>query len=182
VMYPNWFTGITSHFGREVDRVTLARNVICGGPSKAIYEADWRALDVVEAPENVADELDTADVTSERDHAYASPAPWGGWTRIAVLVGESGQPMFDGGRTLVAGRPESFTARAGGTAIVVRTEGARVDVEIDVAGRKAELVYTAPEAGRFGRARAAIEAHPGERVTITPRAGPFYDFHVWITR
>src|SRR5262249_50926366 len=53
VMYPNWFTGITSHFGRELDRVTLSHNVICGGPAKAIYAADWRALDVVEAPDGV---------------------------------------------------------------------------------------------------------------------------------
>jgi hypothetical protein len=181
VMYPNWFLGITSHFGREIDRVTLAHNVICGGPSKAIYEADWRALDVVEAPDDVTDELDTADVTSERDHAYASPAPWGGWTRIAVLVGESGQPMFDGGRTLVAGRPEAFTARAAGNALVIRTEGARVEADVDVADRHAELTYSAPPSGRFGRARASIEVRAGDRVTITPRAGPFYDFHVWVT-
>jgi hypothetical protein len=185
VMYPNWFTGTTSHFGREVDRVTLGHNVICGGPAKAIYEADWRSLDVVEAPSNVTDEIDIAEVGSERAHDYASPAPWGGWTRIAVLLGESSQAMFDGGRTLVAGRPEAFTVHAAGSALVVRTDG-NAEAEIDVAHADgstahAALVQSSTSPGRFGRAIAAIALRAGDRVTLTPRMGPFYDFHVWIT-
>ena len=40
-LYPNWFGAITSRFGVELDRVTLTDNLICAGPTKVIYRADW---------------------------------------------------------------------------------------------------------------------------------------------
>ncbi len=39
-LYPNWFGGITSHFGTEVERFTIEDNVICGGPTKIVYRAE----------------------------------------------------------------------------------------------------------------------------------------------
>src|SRR5262249_45073782 len=48
-LYPNWFGALTSRFGTELDHVTIEGNVICGGPTKGIYRADWSALEVPKA-------------------------------------------------------------------------------------------------------------------------------------
>jgi hypothetical protein len=188
VLYPNWFGGITSAFGTELTRVTLAHNVICGGPSKAIYVADWRSLDVREAPEGVADEIDIADVMSERDHDYLSPAPYGGWTTIAVLEGASHQPMFDGGRTLVADRDESFTIHADGSAIVLRVGTTMGDADAivthaDGIASIAPLRHLPADSGRWSTTRAFPVGglRAGDRIAIHPHAS-FADYHVWIIR
>lgn len=173
-LYPNWFRETTSRFGRELHRETLERNVICGGTVKAIYAADWSALDGDAGPARATDELDVADVVSEAAHAYRSPAPDGGWPQVEVLGGR-----FDAGRALVAGHAESFVARGAGSALVVRTTGDRVDVEVTAGERAAPLVVVSSTPDGWSEARAAIEIRAGERVTLAPRA-PFRDFHAWV--
>ena len=72
-LYPNWFPFVTSHFATEIARVTIADNVICGGPTKLVASADWSALDGDAAPGGTIDELDVADVESERAHGTRRP-------------------------------------------------------------------------------------------------------------
>lgn len=181
-LYPNWFGAITTHFGVEMDRVTIANNLICGGPTKAIYRADWSALDVPRpSPPSVLDELDVADVSSEADHAYVAPVPRGGWTTLDVLTDASGARRFDGGRVIPEGARESFVLRHGGRATLL----ARVDREAGtiraiVGGRAIELTLDPPEPGAWRTARAEVDVVAGERVILEAARGAYRDYHVWL--
>jgi hypothetical protein len=173
-LYPNWFPFITSRFSTEITSVTLAHNVICGGPTKVIGAADWSALDGDVAPAGTLDELDVADVESERAHAYESPAPRGGWAVAAVVDG-----VFDGGRIVPAGTAESFVARAGADAatIVLRSDEA-IDATVTAGGESRDL-SAARAAGWTTATSAPLRVVRGERVVVRARK-PLRDFHVWI--
>jgi hypothetical protein len=189
-LYPNWFRVTTSRFGREIDRVTITDNVIAGGPAKALYVADWSALDV---PENGAacaaasgagarvaiDELDVADVVSEAEHGYVSPAPRGGWTTLEILADARGARRFDGGRILPEGTHESFVTKTSGRVrIRIRTD----DHARAARAAGADLTFSSPRAGAWREATADISVVRGERITIEAVAGELRDFHVWLER
>lgn len=197
-LYPNWFGAITSRFGVELDRVTLTDNLICAGPAKVIYRADWSALDtpaaVREASSAIVDEVDVADVISEAEHAYVSPAPNGGWTSLDILADEHGRPRFDGGRTIPAGGTESFViAKSSKTTqgreqmrIVVRvdegTRGLRVHTPRGTSELRVSAVATPNGARAWREASATIEAlAPGDTVTLEATSGEYRNYHVWIT-
>lgn len=198
-LYPNWFGAITSRFGVELDRVTLTDNLICAGPAKVIYRADWTALDTPAAAREEAaglvDELDVADVISESDHAYVSPAPNGGWTTLEILADERGRPRFDGGRIIPAGGTESFTvarsSKAAGDGgqkhrIVVRVDEGTRGLRVHTPRGTSELrvsAAAAPGAARAWReASATVDAlAAGDRVTFEATSGEYRSYHVWIT-
>ncbi len=174
-LFPNWFPVTTSLFAREpVTRVTLEHNVICGGPTKLVAAADWRALDGDVPPPRVADELDVADIESEDAHAYRSPAPRGGFVVATVRDGR-----FDAGRIVPAGESESFTARGAGGALVIRSDEA-IDVSVESGAARADLRANGVSGG-WTEGRAAISIARGARVIVHAR-GWLRDFHVWITR
>ena len=185
-LYPNWFASITSHFGRELDRVTIEDNIICGGPTKIVYAADWTALDARDAPPaGTVDELDVADIVSEEAHAYASPAPTGGWTVLDVRAG-----IFDAGRILPEGRAERFVVRHGATPATfwVRVSDAAALLAVDVARAgvlvgHAEATTTNAAPGAWPLLRAALPAgvQTGDVVTLRASRGEARDFHVWLS-
>lgn len=179
-LYPNWFAGITRTFGTELRRITITDNVICGGDTKIIYRADWSALDRDVAPAGVVDELDVADPVSERAHAYASPAPRGGWPILAVRKG-SGGDAFDAGRITPAGSTESFTVDAEGPVTLVLRSDEAIDalVEGEEPILQSELRADAVPGG-WTEARVRLAA--AHRVTLRARSMPLRDFHVWIVR
>jgi hypothetical protein len=198
-LYPNWFGGITSAFGHEVDRVSLATNFVCGGLTKGIYEADWSALAWDKASENedgarfgeVQEALDVADVESEREHAYESPAPLGGWTLFDVRLDAGGARRFDAGRTIQEGQSERFTllkGALGGASLVIRTDNgdARVQAEVTRGGALVERVGLARETprapGHWGAMRAPFASAllAGDRIALYVERGTFRDYHAWI--
>lgn len=184
-LYPNWFDAITSRFGVEIDRVTIDNNVICGSPTKAIYRADWSALDVPRAPRaGVVDELDVGDVIDEAAHAYAPPLPHGGWTSLDVLVDAGGARRFDGGRTIPAGKTESFTVRRsaeGPLSIRVRVDAEARAIVMHTARGSMELTLEPPRAGHWRAALGTLErVEAGERITLEARGGDYRNYHVWI--
>ena len=184
-LYPNWFAGITSRFGRELDRVTIDDNVICGGVTKVIYAADWTALDAPDPPPAyVVDELDVADVLSEEAHAYVSPAPDGGWAVLDVRGG-----VFDAGRILPQGRAEMFRvlhgARPATLFVRVADAASALGVVTSHAGVAALEVQTTPVAttpGGWGLVRAELPDGlvAGDVVTLRASRGEARDFHVWL--
>jgi hypothetical protein len=180
-LYPNWFAGITANFGREVDRVTITNNVICGGPTKGLYTADWSTLDVEEAPGGlVLDEVDVADVLSEAAHGYVSPAPKGGWVTMSLRMTSQETRMFDAGRIVPPGEAErlTITAKEGAT-LVLRSDDV-VDAEL-VAGGAAVSLRAPAAVGHFTYARARL---PAGATTIELRAlgAPLRDFHLWVVQ
>jgi hypothetical protein len=202
-LYPNWFGLITSRFGVELERVTLTDNLICAGPTKVIYRADWSALDTPasarEGSSRILDELDVADVISEAEHGYTSPAPNGGWTTLEILTDDRGRPRFDGGRIIPAGGSESFVVvrasdgdgsdgsgvSAKKVRIVVRVgEGTR-GLRVHTPHGTSDLSVSAEASSRaraWREASAVIDAlAPGDVVRLEATSGEYRNFHVWIT-
>lgn len=175
-LYPNWFGGITSNFGTELERITIDDNVICGGPTKIIYRADWSALDRDVAPAGVVDEIDVADPISEAQHRYLSPAPRGGFPALAVRAG-----VFDGGRVMPPGTEESFDVLADGPVTIVVRSDESIDATVSAGEPLLEVPLHADAiAGQWTEARATIGAP--RRVTLRAGAIPLRDFHVWLVR
>ncbi len=169
-LYPNWFPVTTASFARTtLARVTIEHNVICGGPTKLVAEADWAAL-ADEGVPNAIDELDVADVESEDAHAYEGH----GFTVASV-----NSDTFDGGRILPAGERESFIARASSASafIVLRSDRA-IDARVEIGTTSIDLVAPAKEGWILAKA-GPIAITSGDRITIAPR-GWLRDFHVWI--
>ena len=178
-LYPNWFGGITSNFGHEVDRVVLANNVICGGPIKGLYAADWSALDADESPAGaVLDEVDVADIVSEAAHGYASPAPKGGWTTMSFRNNLHGARMFDAGRIVPAGETERLTVAAQAGGMLVLRSDELVDAELVAGGATVPLRAHAVR-GRFNYARAALPTG-SSAIELRAVGAPLRDFHLWV--
>jgi hypothetical protein len=178
-LYPNWFPLLTSRFGTEIDRVTLTDNVICGGPSMVLYRADWSSLG--KAPAD--DELDVADVLSERAHGYTSPAPNGGWTSLDIRRDADGAHRFDAGRTVPAGAHESFIARTeGALRIVVRVDSEARGIRVQTARESVDLTVSPPSSDTWRHASGVVHAHRDETITLSAVNGPYRNYHVWITR
>ena len=105
-LYPSWWGELPLWFGRRIAEVPVHGNVICGGSEKVIYRADWHALGTGALPrglrpgERVADELDVADLVSERAHQYAFDGPEAGFAEAKILADpdDPARDLFDGGR------------------------------------------------------------------------------------
>lgn len=184
-LYPNWFGELTSRFGVEIDRVTIQNNVICGSPTKAIYRADWSALDGPPArAAGVVEEVDVGDVIDEGEHAYAPPVPHGGWTTLDVLTDASGVRRFDGGRTIPQGASESFVVQrgAGGPLLLrVRIDAGARGIVLRTSRVVKELTLEPARSGAWRSATAPLDGvAPGEIVTLEARGGDYRDYHVWI--
>jgi hypothetical protein len=83
-IYPGWWQDLPLWFSDGVIEnasATARGNVICGGPTKVVYHADFSSLDDAEAPlsllsgEKVVAALDFADMVSERAHHYRISKP-----------------------------------------------------------------------------------------------------------
>ena len=190
-IYPSWWGDLPSWFGRRLFEVPVRGNVICGGSEKVIYRADWHALDRSAQPrslssgEQVIDELDVADLVSEREHDYEFPHPSAGFVDAKVLgdVAAGQHEMFDAGRRIPRGRSETFKLRlAEGKKIRLI---ARSAPEHDVTARV--TVDGAPiGAFQFQRAEgwreSAIDVPEPRgvvRITVTPETGDWVDHHIW---
>jgi hypothetical protein len=200
-LYPNWFPGITSGFGHERERVTITDNVICGGVTKGIYDADWSTLGdgMREGPVDgrfpgvVLDELDVADVLSEEAHAYASPAPDGGWTLFDIRTLGDGARRFDAGRIVPAGRTESFTLAAAArasTTVLIRTDDGTAETVLEATssdGRPFAIPFVHDDAKTHGawrleHARLIEPVDAGTRISFRVTRGELHDFHAWLVQ
>lgn len=191
-IYPSWWGDLPSLFGKRIDAVPVHGNVICGGAEKVIYKANWSALDrsgkprVMKPGERVVDELDVADLVSEKAHRYAFPRPGMGFVELRVLgdVIDRRRDLFDAGRIIPPGQSERarVTSPRGGGRLVVRTVvGHPVQVEVKANGQKIGEIALAPSKGWI---EPAVELPAGlpDRVDIelTPRDHEWLDCHVWI--
>jgi hypothetical protein len=186
-LYPNWFGALTSRFGTELDHVTIEGNVICGGPTKGIYRADWSALEVSKTHgTSIVDELDVADVVDEAEHAYVPPTPHGGWTTLDILADDAGMRRFDGGRTIPDGMSESFTTKtsaSGPLTLRVRIDAGARGIMLRRARSTKPLTLEPARDGAWRHASIALEGvEAGETLTLEASGGEYRDYHVWIER
>ncbi len=190
-LYPNWWEHLVSHFGRRLDSVRIADNVICGHDEKVIYAADWSALaDPSSRPSGAVDTIDLADLVSEREHALRFPQPHGGWV-VGRTLRQGTTSRYDAGRVIPPGRALSFRV-AGGVGVGqgtlrLRTQHAR-SVRVTVARdgvRLAEaLAVPIPPLtdGHWLRLEAKLSnVAGGDRVELIGD-GFFEAYTIWITR
>lgn len=192
-IYPGWWGELPAIFGKQIVSVPVVGNVICGGAEKVIYKADWSPLAHGEAPasmradEQVLDELDVADLVSEREHGYTFPRPQAGFVGFSVLPDPrgSGRDRFDAGRVIPSGRTETARLRAprnGPGRLVLRTAATRPAV-IRATADGRELGQVALRASD-GWTEASIALPEGLAetftLTLTPVEGAWIDHHVWV--
>jgi hypothetical protein len=118
-IYPSWRGDFPLWFGERVAEVPARGNVICGAPSKVIYEAHWAPLDESAEPfflaetEQVTAEFDWADMVSERAASYERVPRSPG--RVAMKLRPHGRhperDVFDAGRNSSQGTRERFLLR-----------------------------------------------------------------------
>lgn len=188
-LYPNWFPEITRRFGVEFDRVTLAENVICGGLVKGLYRADWSTLEGVDPDArdpNVIDELDVADVVSEREHGYVPPLPHGGYVTIDVKRLRDRGARFDAGRVIPEGAQETFVVRKapddGHGFVVVRVDDGADGLRLRTRTGDVPLILAPLEVGSWRVARAEVRDLAKGDVLTLHGGRTYVDHHVWITR
>jgi hypothetical protein len=190
-IYPSWWGDLPSWFGRRLFEVPVRGNVICGGSEKVIYRADWHALDQSGVPrtllpgERVTDELDVADLVSEKEHGYQFPRPSAGFVDAKVLgeLAAGQKEMFDAGRRIPRGRSETFQLRLSEgkkIRLIARTAPERdVTATVSVDGEPiGAFQFRAAEGWR----EASVEvprARGLARITITPETSDWVDHHVW---
>lgn len=195
-LYPNWFPVTTSLFGHELFRVTIEDNVICGGPSKVIYEADFTELgqgDEVDRgfpPETLTEPLDTldvADVQAERAHELLFPAPNGGWVvaKSAKVPGPGNLRRFDAGRAVGAGKSLSFVVHGVGPSRASKKLLVRADddgLALDVTAPSGSCALDAkPEPQAFTHASCWLALADGDRVELRARGREVRVFHAWVS-
>jgi hypothetical protein len=191
-IYPSWWGDLPSIFGRRLVGVPVVGNVICGGPEKVLYRADWRPLEHRSQPldlrsdERVIDEIDVADLVSERAHDYEFPRPQMGFVGYHVLPDprERGRDLFDAGRLIPGGKSETARVKRprGPGRLVARTATSRAITIEARAGDNAlgELQFR----GGLGWAEASLDLPLGLPETfvlqLTPLNGEWSNYHVWI--
>lgn len=191
-LYPTWWGDLPPMFGKRLVGIPVVGNVICGGAEKVLYKADWSALDRAGTPrslrdgERVVDELDVADLVSEKAHQYNMPKPGMGFVvhRLLPEPGSRRREMFDAGRIIPGGQAETATfvvpSRAGRLIVrVVPAKPVAADVHIDgkLAGR-----LTAPASATWSEVSMDLPADLPARFTLslTPVEGEWVTYHVWV--
>ncbi|MFO0588710.1 MAG: hypothetical protein U0441_14265 [Polyangiaceae bacterium] len=202
-IYPTWWGDLPVIFGRRITSVPVFGNVICGGSEKVIYKADWSPFDRTGSPrslkagEQVADEIDVADLMNEKDHAYVFPHPAGGFVDFRVLPDpkKPEEDLFDAGRVIAPGQRETMRVAlpAGRRRLVMRTPPeSRANIRVTLGDRDAGVLEIKGQddatrakglpRGAWIETSFALPEGPAEQVTLSLLAemGAFADFHVWI--
>lgn len=194
-IYPSWWGDLPTLFGHYLTAVPVHGNVICGGAEKVIYRADWTPLDRHGHPrelldgEKVFDELDVADLMSEKAHRYAFPRPGMGFVTYRVLAdpADEREDLFDAGRIIPGGQRERARMRVpGGSArLLLRLAPERpMRTEVIVDGTSVGEIAAAPEGGGWREIGLALpngDGNPREiDLELVAREGDGVHYHVWI--
>lgn len=192
-LYPSWWGNLPIHFGTFVSSVPVTGNVICGGAEKVIYRADWSPLDregkprTVEPREEVADEVDIADITSEKEHAVDLPRPGVGFVQYRVLTepGRRTHDLFDAGRILPAGATFETTVRAprsNGRLIVRLAPDGPARLDVRISGTRIGSLSVSPTRGEWVEASLALPntLPPSFRLEVEAVGTEVVVHHLWI--
>ncbi len=191
-IYPSWWGDLPTLFGDRLTQVPVIGNVICGGFEKVIYRADWSMLDASPAPrtmkptEILVDELDVADLVSEKAHRYVFPHPAMGFVDFRLLADpiQPTRDLFDAGRVIPPDQRETAVMRApgpGGRLVVRSVVGHHITVQVHAAGGAIGLLTLDPANG-WTESSLELPANltPYFQLDLTPKGGDWLDCHVWI--
>ena len=209
-LYPSWWGSFPSWFGRYLIEVPVHGNVICGGAEKVIYRADLDALDTGHEPwtlrpgEAVVDELDVADLVSEREHDYAFCLDDVREQRDVCADGDCAEPRcgltdarllpdptrptreaFDAGRVIRRNRSERFvlSRRTDAPArLIVRSVGDRpVHVEVRIDG-EVQGTLAFPAGGWQEASLDLPKTKARFSVELIPTDDDWVNHHVWLVQ
>lgn len=191
-IYPSWWGDLPTLFGHRLEAIPVYGNVICGGAEKVLYKADWSALDrggrprVQQPGERIVDELDVADLVSEKEHRYVFPHPSMGFVDFRVL-GDTLDPrrdLFDAGRVIPAHQTEVAHVHGptGPGRLVVRTVvGHKTEIDVTVEGRSIGRLRVRPSSSWVEASINLPAGLPAETtISLTPLDNEWLDCHVWI--
>jgi hypothetical protein len=195
-IYPGWWGGVADVFGREIDRVHIDDNVICGADTMLIYRADWSTL--AAAGHTFAGELeqmDVADLIDERAHGYRFPAPSAGWIIADTLQSDlEGAQRWDAGRIVPRGREESYRITVdspGPVTLWLRSDadgpaGGEPDVSIELL-RDGQALHRAPvrmprrKEGSWNELSVSLPAvRVGDRLHLRAEGRDWRSFNAWL--
>ncbi len=207
IVYPEWM-GIPGVLGEELFSATVTNQSILGGNTKVAFVADWSNLGrgarpmLRERQSTLVDELDVADVESEKEHAY-DISPWAteGDNRVVNAWNDAGDELGDGGR--FRRTYDSFKLNFTGTTnpvLVMRVaapEPIKVSISVDEAvvgeAQFAEGVWTEldfPLKAMTGVHKVTITAVPGQLMArrklgedgqpLPPEPKTFGTMHYWL--
>jgi hypothetical protein len=196
-IYPSWWGVLPTWFAKdELFRTPAEGNVICGGYEDVVYSTDWHVLGTGARPRvtlrgPIVDEVDVADLVSEREHQYQFPRPGGGWTEMRILAdpADSTLDLFDSGRRISFARSEVFHLHG-------LNPGAPYDLALRTASTETMHVKLYQNGTYVGDAAFTPEDGWVERVITMPAPttpdpevriesdGPsdFIDYHVWVAQ
>jgi hypothetical protein len=116
-LYPGWWGDFVLWFGRPVTTFSVRGNVICGGANMVLYRPDFRSLDhsgepfIIQGDERLVDELDVADLLSEKAHRAELSRKAAGYVDMKMLADprSPSDALWDAGRLLAPDVGLSFT-------------------------------------------------------------------------
>jgi hypothetical protein len=191
-IYPSWWGDLPTFFGEYRVAIPVHGNVICGGAHKVLYAADWRALDrrgsprTLEAGERIVDQLDVADLISEKSHDYRFPTPSMGFVRYRVLAdpADPTRDLFDAGRIIPSGHSEHarlMAPRGEGRLIARLAPDASVDTEVRIGDTVVGHLIAEPGARSWREVSVLLAAGDGlMEVTLTATKGESVHYHLWV--
>lgn len=193
-IYPSWWGDLPTLFGTRLTAIPVRGNVICGGAEKVLYEANWSAFDRRGSPrtlldgERVVDQLDVADLISEKNHGYNFPQPNMGYVRYHVLPdpADPHADLFDAGRIIPPDQTERATMRApiGQARLIIRIATDQPFVsDVSVSGDKLTTLEASAKDGWQELAVSLPDDLEGDfELGLTPRGRDAVTFHVWIVQ
>jgi len=206
--YPGWLlTGSRDLFGPTLFAAAVPPPLggprLVGGEVMEVLPARWDLLGSGAAPldaggQRVADEVDVADLASEREHGYRADlgarkidTPTATWSQY-LSAADAGKTVADGGRTIHVGgerfalrvdaaKPVRLVVRTGGPAQMAYSTVPAAPRSLVVRSGGAELgriALPAPSAG-FAEASLDLPAGPARlELTVTAADGkPYRAFH-----
>lgn len=160
-LYPGWWGTFVLWFGRPERDFPVRGNVICGGQSKVIYRPDWSPLDGHSRPFgsaqgansaafNVVDEVDVADLLSEREHKVNLDQKAKGFVDMKLLPDPHDRlrDVWDAGRVLGPDLGLRFTPHRLGSELVLRVAPPQpAEVRLEWPGGQGEITKVSASDG-----------------------------------
>lgn len=193
-IYSSWWPELAASFGKESFSVHIDDNVICAANDKVVYAADWSLLAKAdETFPGAMDDIDIADLVSERVHRYTFFRPRGGWVIGASFNDAAGRKRYDAGRIIPVGRAESFqlvsSISRGPATLVLRTDAdapSTIRIEVLRAGQivfREEHVIAPRNADSWNEPRFELsDIAGGDDVQITAVMNAWRNYHAWLVR
>jgi hypothetical protein len=192
-IYPSWWGDLPTYFGHYRIAIPVRGNVICGGAEKVVYSANWRALDRRGSPrtladgERIVDQVDVADLMSEKQHGYRFPQPRMGFIRYRVLADpvDPKRDLFDAGRVIPGGHSEHVTLRrpkADGRLIVRVAPDHNIETEVRVDGDVVGTISAEPKGNTWRELSLPLPSGGAVDfdLTLTAMKGESVHYHLWV--